>query len=262
MISPSAFRQTCRAAHIAPALLCFAMAVAGAQATDVLPFAPGERFEFAGRVHVGVSGKGSIWVDGPTERRGTLTWTLHSEMEGRLGFLRASDKSESWLDPVRFTSLRYTTHERHLLNRFDDAVDIFPDEKRWLAESGASGTIDEPAPLDELSFLFYLRTLPLTTVGAQTLARHYDSSRNPTVVTVIGREDVEVEAGRFHAVIVEMRVRDPRRYKGEGVIRITMSDDERRLLLRLESEMPGAGKATLGLVSYTGTRGASTASVR
>ncbi|MEP7001034.1 MAG: DUF3108 domain-containing protein, partial [bacterium] len=125
-----------------------------------------------------------------------------------------------------------------------------------------SGTIEEAAPLDELSFLFYLRTLPLTTVGAQTVARHYDSSRNPTVVTVIGREDVEVEAGHFHAVIVEMRVRDPRRYKGEGIIRIAMSDDERRLLLRLESEMPGAGKATLGLVSYSGTRCPCTASVR
>ncbi|MEP7002408.1 MAG: DUF3108 domain-containing protein, partial [bacterium] len=155
MLPQSAFRPIRRTALIAPLLLWLASAAAGAQATDVLPFAPGERFEFTGRVHVGVAGKGSIWVDGPTERRGTLTWTLHSEMEGRLGFIRASDKSESWLDPVRFTSLRYTTHERHLLARYDEAVDIFADEKRWLAESGASGTIEEAAPLDELSFLFY-----------------------------------------------------------------------------------------------------------
>ena len=93
------------------------------------------------------------------------------------------------------------------------------------------------------------------------MARHFDSARNPTVVTVVGRGDVQVAAGRFHAVMVEMRVRDARPYKGEGVIRIAFSDDRCRLILRLESEMPDAGKATLSLVSFTGSQGECTSRV-
>jgi hypothetical protein len=71
---------------------------------------------------------------------------------------------------------------------------------------------------------------------------------------VIGREEVTVGAGRFRAVIVEMRVRDARRYHGEGVIRVTLSDDRCRLILRLESTVPEAGTATLALQSYEGMR--------
>jgi hypothetical protein len=40
-----------------------------------------------------------------------------------------------------------------------------------------------------------------------------------------------------------MRVRDARRYHGEGVIRVYLSDDRCRLLLRLESSVPDAGSA-------------------
>ena len=193
--------------------------------------------------------------------RGTPTWTLHSEMEGKLGFLRATDKSASWLDPVRFESLRYTTRERHLLARYDETVNIMPDERRWASDGEAKGVLATDAPLDELSFLFYLRTLPLADSAPLTMTRHFDSARNPTVVTVVGREDVQVAAGRFRAVLVEMRVRDARRYKGEGVVRIALSDDRCRLILRLESEMPDAGKATLSLVSFTGSKGDCTSRV-
>ena len=52
-----------------------------------------------------------------------------------------------------------------------------------------------------------------------------------------------------------MRVRDARRYRGEGTIRLHLSDDRCRLILRLESRVPDAGPATLGLRSYEGARG-------
>ena len=50
---------------------------AGAQSASDLPFAPGERFEYTGRVHVGVSGKGTLRVDGPAAGQlRSLTGTL------------------------------------------------------------------------------------------------------------------------------------------------------------------------------------------
>ena len=231
-----------------------AIGVATAQRAPTLPFAPGERLTYEGRVHSGVSGRGTLWVEGPVELRGTTTWLLHSDMEGRVGPLRATDRNASWLDPVRMTALRYTSRERHILTKHDDAVDIFGGEGRWSAADGQKGTIDGGTPLDELSFLYYLRTLPLDAGTALTLARHFDVARNPTIVTVLGRRELDVPAGTFRAVVVEMRVRDSRRYRGEGTIRVYLSDDACRLILRLESTVPEAGTATLSLQKYAGVR--------
>ncbi len=232
------------------------VAVASAQhqqAAD-LPFAPGERMTFAGRVHVGVGGAGTIWVEGPVEIRGQSTWVLHSDMEGKFGPIRATVTNASWLDPVSMAALRYTSRERHLWKKHDDVVEIFPGEKRWASRGGLEGTFEGEQPLDELSFLFYLRTLPLAPDSRLTVSRHFDQTRNPTVVRVVGREEIEVTAGRFRAVIVEMQVRDSRHYEGEGTIRIHLSDDQCRLLLRIESKLPDAGVVTLALASYEGTR--------
>ena len=230
------------------------LGAAGSPTLDVLPFAPGERLTFEGRVRTGVKGGGTMWIEGPVELRGTSTWLLHSDMEGRVGPLRATDRTASWLDPVRMTTLRYTSRERHIVSKYDDAVDIFAGEKRWSAANGAQGVVAITAPLDELSFLYYVRTLPLAAGTTTTVARHFDADRNPTVLRVVGREDIEVGAGRFRAILVEMRVRDARRYRGEGVIRIHLSDDACRLILRLESRVPDAGPAILGLQSYEGAR--------
>ena len=47
-----------------------------------------------------------------------------------------------------------------------------------------------------------------------------------------------------------MRVRDSRRYKGEGVIRINLSDDSIRIPVRIESAMPVIGTAVMTLESF------------
>jgi hypothetical protein len=47
-----------------------------------------------------------------------------------------------------------------------------------------------------------------------------------------------------------MRVRDSRRYKGEGVIRINLSDDAMRIPVRIESAMPVVGTAVMTLQSF------------
>lgn len=232
------------------------------QQAAALPFAPGERLTYAGHARMGVSGKGTISIDSPTQFRGTTIWVLHSDMRGTLGPISAKEQNASWLNPATMTSLRYTSSAKHLLKRSNDAVDIFAEEQRWKGARGLEGILVTAAPLDELSFLFFLRTLPLLSDTALTFSRHFDEARNPTLVRVVGREEVEVGAGRFHAIVVEMRVRDARRYRGEGVIRIYLSDDRCRLLLRLESKVPGAGSATLGLTAYEGAQGECTAKIR
>ena len=57
----------------------------------------------------------------------------------------------------------------------------------------------------------------------------------------------------FQTIEVEMRVRDPERYSGgEGVIRFHLTDDARRIPVRIESSMPVGGRVVLSLQSGTG----------
>src|SRR5690606_11983948 len=111
------------------------------------------------------------------------------------------------------------------LSKHDEEVELFPAERRWEAASGARGSSPTEAPLDELSFFYFIRTLPLAPGAVHELNRHFEPGRNPVVVKVLGREQVRTAAGSFATVLVEMRVKDPRRYGREGVIRLNLTDD-------------------------------------
>ena len=215
------------------------------------PFFIGERLTY--QVHVsklGNVGRGSMWVEGPMELRGTSAFVLHFDFQTRVGPVKAVNRSESWIDPLRMRALRFVKHERHPLAKHDERVELFPEQRRWEGLAGESGESPTDLPLDELSFMYFLRTVPLDADSVYGFDRHFDALRNPVGVKVIRRETIETEAGQFAAVLIEMRVRDPRRYRGEGVIRIHFSDDERRLPVRIESSMPVLGKAVLSLETF------------
>ena len=118
------------------------------------------------------------------------------------------------------------------------------------------------APLDELSFVYFLRTLRLADGDTYTFTRHYDTARNPVRVRVIGRGRIRVPAGEFDAVEVEMRVRDANHYGREGVIQFHFTDDARRIPIRMESQIPVAGRMVLSLESLSATCGGATAAAR
>ena len=65
------------------------------------------------------------------------------------------------------------------------------------------------------------------------------------MIRIVRPEVIPTPLGELKTVLVEMRVRDPRHYKGDGLLRIHLTDDECRLPARIESKMPVVGKAVL-----------------
>jgi hypothetical protein len=215
---------------------------------DQLPFAVGERLTYRARMaRVGATGRGSMWIEGPITVRGRSVYALRFDFQGGVGPIKAVDRTESWLDPRAMTSVRFHKHERHPLSRHTERVELFPERRRWEAEDGRAGESPTDAPLDELSFMYFIRTLPLADDSSYEFNRHFEAGRNPASVRVVRRETLTTPAGEFRTILLEMRVRDPRRYRGDGVIRINLSDDERRLPVRMQSTMPIVGEAVLTL---------------
>jgi len=238
-------------------LLSLASSTVDGQGGGALPFGVGERMTYRARVaHVGTVGHGAMWVEGPVMVRGVSTLLLRFDMRAGFGPVRAADRTSSWLDTGRMTSLRFSKRERSPVASHEEEVDLYPEEELWRVAGGASGATPSDRSLDELSFIYYIRTLPLAPRASYRLDRHFDAARNPTVVTVIRREAVSTPAGEFQTVLVEMRVRDSRRYEDTGVIRINLSDDARRIPVRITSRMRVLGTVVLTLESYQGPSGA------
>ncbi|HEY8832824.1 MAG TPA: DUF3108 domain-containing protein [Gemmatimonadaceae bacterium] len=215
-----------------------------------LPFAVGERLTYEVRVAKGGNvGTATMWIEGPVEVRGVSTYLLRFDSKIHIAFLSAVSRSSSWFDPLRRSSLRFSKHEQNPLTRSDEAVDLFPDKKEWKSAAGQISESPSDTPLDELSFMYFIRTLPMTPGSSYTFDRHFDVARNPVTVSVIRREVIPTPMGELKVVLVEMRVRDPQHYKGEGVIRIHLTDDACRLPARIESTMPVVGTATLTIAS-------------
>jgi hypothetical protein len=220
----------------------------GAQAPRPLPFAVGERLSYetkAGRF----SGRAEMWVEGPVEVQGTDALVLRFTFSTKVGPFGVSDATNSWWDPVRRATLRFEKREHHLLARHTEDVTIDRVSGHWHGTDGREGDSPSEAPLDELSFIYFIRTLDQAGDATLRLSRHFDADRNPTTIRFVGRDSITTPAGTFSTREIEMRVRDAQHYQGEGVIRFSISDDACRRPVRIESNIPGAGNVVMTLAA-------------
>lgn len=200
----------------------------------------------------GVMGRASMWVEPAAPVKGAPVARARFEFSARVGFFTVEDRATSWITGVGaggLAAIRYTKRERSPLGTRDEDVSIDLEQRRWRDRDGRSGALETSQPLDELSFIYFVRALPADTARMLLVDRHFDAARHPVRVTILGRDTLDTPAGRFRVLGVEMRVRDPR-YRGEGIIRFDLSDDSCRLPVRIRSSVPLAGTSTLTLESY------------
>jgi hypothetical protein len=238
-------------ADAAPSAVAVAHPTARSAVSSQRPFTVGERLTYGVRVGTMAAGTGVMSVGGPVDVRGIDAVVLRSEMRAGVGPISGTGRTESWLDADRMTALRFVKHERRVFSRHRDSVEVFPDDRWWTAADGTSGTTPSALPLDELSFIYFIRTLPLAADTTFEVSRHFDAARNPVGLRIVSRESIATKAGNFETVIVEMRVKDPRNYRGEGIIRVHLTDDDCRLPVRIESTIPDVGRTVLTLESAT-----------
>ena len=223
-----------------------------------LPFSPGESCVYRGSSPLGRMGSGTFAVDADAA---TGIWLLRFDFRGRLGIVGVENHTRSWFDPGETASVRFTKMERSPVSTRRQDVRMDARTRRWTGAREA-GDMATTAPLDELSFVYFLRTLPLAPGDTYSFSRHYDTARNPVRVRVIGRAPIRVPAGELPAIEVEMRVRDAHHYDREGVIRFHFTDDARRIPLRMESQIPVAGRMVLQLEALTPSCGAAASPAR
>ncbi|HEX8244737.1 MAG TPA: DUF3108 domain-containing protein, partial [Longimicrobium sp.] len=173
-----------------------------------LPFASGERADYQVRLGALNVGSGYVEVVGTEMVGGAQTFHARMRVSGGVPLARVDDRYESWIDTQGIFSRRFIQDVREVRYRRNRTYDFDPARRTYRRpDTGETGTIPTDKPLDDLSFMYYARTLPLEVGDTYTLARYFKESGNPVVLRVLRRETVSVPAGRFRTVVVQPSLR-------------------------------------------------------
>lgn len=212
------------------------------------PFGVGERMEYDvrfGRLHVG---SGDMEVLPMDTVRGRDAWHTVFHVSGGIPFYHVNDRYESWMDAHTLSSLRFWQlidegnyePKRH--------YEIFP-ERREFIENNREPQPSVAHPLDDGSFIYFLRTIPLRVGLDTTFNDYFIADRNPVRIRVIGRDTVDVPAGRFAALVIQPIINAKGIFRQGGDARIWLSDDANRIMLQMKSKL-SFGSLNLYLKSY------------
>jgi hypothetical protein len=228
-------------------------AAAHAAPVAPVPFGPGERLAF--RITLGPFGRvghGSMEVIDLDTVHGHPSYELRLRIQGGIGFAKVDDSMASWLDASKLVSRRFHQDQKEIRYERHRKFDFFPEERRWArTDNDEKGDLPTDSPLDDLSFLYYVRTLPLEPGSTYTLDRYFSRKGNPVVVKVLRREEVKVPAGTFQTVVVQPLIQTRGLFSKGGKAEIYFTDDERRMVVQLKSSVPVVGSLNMYLESYS-----------
>ncbi len=226
------------------------LAAAGQASAPRHPYGPGERAEYRLKLAgVGV-GRGSLEMVGVEMVNGRPAYRARMTVQGGIPGARVNDLYETWIDTAGLYSRRFHQQLHEVRYRRNRTYDFFPERRAWRRENGETGTLPTNEPLDDLSFLYHARTLPLTVGTTYTLRDYFKEDGNPVVLRVVRRETIEVPAGRFRTVVVRPVIRTRGIFGEGGRAEVYFTDDERHLVVMISSQVPLVGSLTMHLQSY------------
>lgn len=237
-----------------------ALAATLAQLAAPVPFGPGERATF--RVTYGVFGgvgEGTVEVAGIDTVRGHPSYRLRFALKGGIPLAHVDDKQESWLDVRDLYSHRFKQDINEVRYKRKRTLDFFPDEGvyRWL-ERQRTDTLAVKNPLDDISFMYWVRTLELEVGESYTFNRYFKEEGNPVQVRVLRRDSVKVPAGTFKTIVLRPTIQTDGLFSEGGEAELHFSDDDRRMLVFMSVKL-SIGTLKLHLKEYRpGTQVSST----
>ena len=204
------------------------------------PFKVGETLRYTATLGYLPIGEASLAVTGLARERGAETFVLAAAGEGGPPGLGVTYQLTSWVGTERFVSRKFYRRITQAGRVTDEKFLIIPDSGRVRQEGRPEvwGTTAEP--LDELAFLYFLRTVPLEVGRSYAWSRYFHTSYNPIRAQVLRRESLPLPDGRtVPCFVVRLTAR-------QAASEVWLSDDASRLPVQLRGQLP-FGQVTLRL---------------
>jgi hypothetical protein len=219
-----------------------------------VPWGPGERAEYELVTGVfGSVGSGFLEVPGIETVRGHETYHIQLGVSGSVlfGAFKLEDRFQTWMDVNSLVARRFQKNQiedEFVRNR---TYEFYPENLTWhWVERDRSGFLPSKQPLDEVSMLYLVRTLPLRVGDSYTFNRYFKSEDNPVRIEVVRKERVKVPAGEFDTIVVRPIIKTDGIFGEESELEVYFTDDERRVLVLMKSKAPWVRSLTLKLTSY------------
>lgn len=227
----------------------------GAGHAQSVHFAPGERFVYDVKFSDLSVGQATLALVGSDTIRGQSVVHALFAVKGGTFVYHVNDTTESWFDPATFTSYRFwqdvNEGGRHVHRRFE----FFPESKTMQQEGKPGPEPSVAEPLDDASFLYFVRTQPLEVGKTYDYDRYFKPSINPVTVKVLRKEKVTVPAGTFDAIVVQPIFKTSGIFSQGGHAEVWVSDDSARAVVQIKSQLP-IGSLNLFLKSMDGAANA------
>jgi Protein of unknown function (DUF3108) len=223
-----------------PAATLIAHAALLARLTAPYPFAVGESLQYEAWLGYIPIGTATATVARTTRERGTDALVFTAVGEGGPPGFRARYEMTSWAQSSRLVSLRFHRRLTQGSKVEEERYQIVADSGRYRQEGVARDWVAPRDALDELAYLYYLRTIPLDVGQSFTMSRYFKTGYNPVRVRVTGRAPVALFDGRtVDCFAVELTTRGT-------TLGVQLTDDARRLPVQLSLPLP-YGRVTLEL---------------
>lgn len=213
-----------------------------------VPFGVGERLVYDVKFGAIRVGSGSMEVMGIEQVRGREVYHTQFRVKGGTFFYRVNDLFESWFETESLASVRFVQEIQEGKRDVERRFEIFPEKPSYI-EAGKEELPSVPNPLDDGSFLYFVRTVPLTVGETYTIDRYFRPDRNPVRIRVLRKERITVPAGTYDAVVLQPTIKTKGIFSEGGHAEIWLSDDAARVMLQMKSKLP-FGSLNLYLKSH------------
>jgi hypothetical protein len=214
-------------------------------------FPVGETLLYDARFGLLTLGTGLMHVAGIDTVQGVPTLHVVFVLRGGSFFYRLNDRIDSWFGLDDFASRRFVQDFEEGSSERYTAYDIFPDSGYYREEGVDTVAATVANPLDDAAFFYFVRTVELEEGERYEFERYFRPDRNPVVIEVLGRDTLDLPAGRFPTIVVRPTI------KGRGILaeakepRMWLSDDERRIMVQLKVKFASIATITLRLREVT-----------
>ena len=122
--------------------------------------------------------------------RGRHAWHTAFWVQGGNFLYRVNDVYESWMDAETLSSLRFVQELEEGGKDTERRFEIYPERAVFIQTSKKPAKEEKSVtqPLDDGSFLYFMRTIPLEVGQTYDFDRYFRPDRNPVQIRVLRKE--------------------------------------------------------------------------
>jgi hypothetical protein len=221
-------------------------------------FTNGEKLTFDINYGFVTAGEAIMSVNGYKYLNGRKAYEINTYASSTETFdkvFKVRDKYSTFLDVVGIYPHRFEQRVRE--GKYSKDYHAFFDHEEKKAEASDGNKYSIPRYVhDILSAFYYVRTIDLTKYrkGQKIqLQNFYNGKVHPLDVLVLGRQKIEVDAGKFDCIVLEPLVVEGGLFKNEGSIKVWLTNDENKIPVKMSTKVV-VGNIDVVLTKYEGVK--------